>query len=111
MKTKIYGASDDLVEIDGAISEEVNPTYGSVINILGSDGTKATIHYSNSGFWKIEILLAGAEFDKIIKGTGDNMEHTDEDAIGCSSYSDVLIFKEGIKWVKIGKKKFNKEEE
>lgn len=104
MKTKIYGASDDLIEIDGAISDEVND--GDSMSFSASDGTKGTISYGNEGSWKISLTNKGKKFLGIVKSVGDDVEHIFPDAIGCSSYSDVLILDEGIEWVKIGKKTF-----
>lgn len=67
MKTiKIYGASDDLIEIDGDIREEFNhyneddPFY-----LAFSDGTALSINYNNDGFWCINRLAIGsAEYSK-----------------------------------------------
>lgn len=102
MITKIYGASDDLIEIDGAISEEVN-VYEKV-SFSASDGTKGKISYGNDG-WRIELIEIGK--CKKIEAVGEDSVHTG-DAEGCSSYSDVLIFEE-IDWVKIGRKTFKAE--
>jgi len=104
METRIYGGSDDLVEIEGAVSDE-HGCYGHKrpIVIIASDGTKASILYD--GEWKIAVPFAGSLYRKKIDSVGDDGTHTDE-AIGCTSYSDVLIFDDGIEWVKIGSKKY-----
>ena len=109
MKTKIYGASDDLVEIEGAISEEANPPSGMKVSITASDGTKGTIVFADSGNWEIELKEKGSKFLGHIRAVGDDAEHIFPDAVGCSSYSDVLILDEGIEWVKIGRKTFHAE--
>jgi len=105
MKTKIYGVSDDLIEIEGEISDEVG-CYGHTrpINISVSDGTTATIVYD--GEWKIKVKTEGGKFIKVVDSVGDDsdVDHTDEDANGCSTYSDVLVFDDGIEWIKIGRK-------
>ena len=105
MKTKIYGASDDLIEIDGEITDEVG-CYGHIrpINISASDGTIATIVYD--GEWKIKVKTKGTKFLKIVDSVGDDfdIDHTDDDAKGCTSYSDVLVFDSAIEWIKIGRK-------
>lgn len=105
MKTLIWGASDDLVEISGAIEEEAN-LYNGDITISCSDGTKGSITYN--GIWDITINKEGTHFEKLIKGTEEEIPHTDEDAKGCSAYSDVLVLSEGIEWVRIGRKTYKK---
>ena len=106
MKTKIYGASDDLVEIEGEISDEYcQMDFKGTVE--ASDGTKAKLIYD--GEWKFQMLFAGSKFLKLVKSVGDDIDidHTDEDAKGCSTYSDVLVLDSGIEWIRIGRKKFN----
>ncbi len=107
MKTKIYGASDDLIEIEGAISDEVNIYLkdNEKVNFSASDGTNGKISYDNEGNWQIEIIDTGTKLIAKIDAVGDDASHIG-DAAGCTSYSDVLILKEGIEWVKIGRKIF-----
>lgn len=100
MKTKIYGYSDDLIEVEGAVEEEV-AYMDKPIKVSCSDGTSAKITYD--GNWIFKILETGTLFDKIIPGNPSEAPHTDEDAKGCSAYSDVLVLKEGVEWVKIGR--------
>lgn len=102
MKTIFYGASDDLIEIEGAISEEVD--YNEIVNFKFSDGTIGTIDYD--GDWNIDVTTEGGLFDKLIRGS-DEIPHTDEEAANCPSYSDVLVLKEGIEWVQINGKLLN----
>lgn len=105
MKTKIYGASDDLIEIEGPCSEEFGCyDHKKPIKIQMSDGTKATIYYDDE--WKITVPFAGSKYHSVIPSVGDDNEHVAEHAKGCSSYSDVLVMDEGIEWVKIGRKIF-----
>src|SRR5574343_126221 len=106
MKTKIYGASDDLIEIDGAISEEANHYDAKNIAIKASDGTQAKITYDENGEWKIKVDVEGEKFLGLIHSVGDDAKHIFPDAEGCSSYSDVLVLDEGIEWVKVGRKTF-----
>ena len=107
MKTKIYGASDDLIEIEGEVSDEIGCYYATNKKITCSDGTVAKITYD--GNWNITIKETGKLFDKIVLGNPAEEPHTDEDAKECSPYSDVLILKEGIEWVKIAGKTFKAE--
>lgn len=107
MITKIYGASDDLIEIEGAISDELNVHLkdNEKVSFSASDGTKGKISYENDG-WRIELIEIGK--CKKINAVGDDASHTGE-AEGCTSYSDVLIF-ENIDWIKIGRKTFKVDE-
>ena len=89
----IYGASDDLIELDGAISEE----YGTDnAKVECSDGTKFEIKYT--GEWKVANLQKGSEFKQLIESVGDN----------CSSYSDIVVLSGLIDWVKINRKIFRR---
>lgn len=86
---KIYGASDDLIEIEGDIREEFGPPDGPVL--LGfSDGTVLQVQYGAGGnaFWRITPIIYGsASYSKT--------EATDED----ERYSDVVTLDGDIKWV------------
>jgi len=104
MKTKIYGASDDLIEIDGAISDEANHYDATRVILKASDGTQARITYD--GEWKIQVEVEGNKYLGLIHSVGDDAKHVFEDAIGCSPYSDVLVLDEGIEWVKVGRKTY-----
>lgn len=100
--TKIYGESDDLIIFDGEIVDEYDCSDTTEeINIELSDGTKGTLRYDHK--WKVDIFNEGELFKKVIPSVSDGEEHEGE-AIGCSPYSDVLILKEGIEWIKINEK-------
>jgi hypothetical protein len=102
---RIYGASDDLLEIDGAlIEDEVNESMPYKIKC--SDGTEAIFEYNTEGIWECKNLIEGRQFMRVVKSLGDEVEHTDLSAIGCSSYSDVLLVREPLAWIKINKKYF-----
>lgn len=105
MKTKIYGASDDLIELEGPVSDEIDcyKEASDGLSIKCSDNTKARIEYD--GEWKIEIEEEGMLFDKIVP-SNDEISHQDEDAKDCTSYSDVLVLKEGVTWIDIAGKRF-----
>lgn len=68
-KIKVYGSSDDLIEIEGDISEEFNfsPDKSSESRVLAfSDGTLLRIHYDDDAIWRITRMVAGAaKFEKI----------------------------------------------
>lgn len=105
MKTTISGASDDLIEISGAISEE-HDYYGVNQTIVASDGTKATIKFD--GEWKIKLILVGKKYLGIINSVGHEQAegHTNPLSKDCCAYSDVLVLDKGIEWVKLGGKTY-----
>lgn len=105
MVTKIYGASDDLIEMEGGINDE-HSEFDFDGTITGSDGTVVNLKYGKKGEWKFELKSVGDKFMRIVESVGDDKVHVQMDAIGCTSYSDVLILNEGIQWVKIGKTRY-----
>lgn len=93
MSTIIYGRSDDLIEIEGDIYDEIG-CYGTDIRergvlIVGSDGTAIEVKYAKGGMaiWGISLLRQGPLFERI-------EPCTDEEA---TPYSDIAYFKDGIK--------------
>ena len=94
MSTKIYGASDDLIEFKGDVSGEVNQfgtddaEHGELI--MCSDGTVLEAKYGkgDQGIWEVKLLRRGSLFERIDLCT-------DEDA---RPYSDVAHFADGLKW-------------
>lgn len=101
---RIYGASDDLIEIDGLISEEIGCYDNTNQSIECSDGTRGKISYD--GNWHISISKQGDSFLKIVNGNPSEDEHVDPDVKDCTSYSDVLCLASHLDWIKIGRKKF-----
>lgn len=94
MSTKIYGASDDLIEFEGDVRGEVG-CYGTHesehgVMIVCSDGTLLEVKYGKLGLaiWGITPIAQGALFDHI-----DSC--VNEDA---KIYSDIAHFKDGMKW-------------
>jgi hypothetical protein len=93
--TKVYGASDDLVEFDGDIHGEVC-CYGTDdddhpgVLLVFSDGTLLIVKYGKlgRGIWGVTLLRQGALFQTID-------QCTEEDA---DPYSDVAYFAPGLKW-------------
>lgn len=96
MATKIYGQSDDLIEVDGDVRGEVG-CYGTDENkhpgvlLTCSDGTVLAVKYGKASMaiWQIVVHRQGDLFDRIDACM-------DEDA---NPYSDVAHFKDGLKWV------------
>lgn len=108
MITRIYGASDDLIEIDGQISDEVEAYSSEIkpIKFKTSLGTKGTILYN--GEWKIEVKEGGSDFMIKIESVGDDNTHTEENTKDVPSYSDVLILDGDLEWIKVNGKKYKK---
>ncbi len=102
--TLLYGESDDCVKIEGQNSGEY--IYWALaqrgIPFECSDGTKGKITYD--GDWKIEVSNKGEFFDRVIPLIGDTGKH-EGIAFNCTSYSDVLVLKDGVFWIKINGKK------
>ncbi len=62
----VYGASDDLIEVEGAITAEFSPTDDDSPAFLAfSDGTVLKVRYDEDGVWVIRRVATGsATFDK-----------------------------------------------
>jgi hypothetical protein len=89
--TKLYGASDDLIELHGDLYEEFD-RYDSEGDYLAfSDGTVVFMYYDDNGIWRIRVDFKGGLFDR--KEEGDIESDT----------NDVVYFKDGLKWCVIGK--------
>lgn len=90
MTTEVYGASDDLIEVQGDLSEEFSGGEKPCLLIF-SDGTVLTIKYGKEhlAVWAITLIEQGGLFGRIDFCT-------DEDA---ERYSDTAHFKDGLEWV------------
>lgn len=93
---KISGASDDLVEIDGDISEEFTYNDDEPHYLGFSDGTVLKIFYDETGLWKIVQINKGeSDFDFEFIATNSDSD----------DYSDIAILKNAkIDWVIYGSK-------
>ena len=92
---KVYGSSDDLIEIEGNITKEFDASYDKDVNdyLFFSDGTVLKIVYGEDDkpFWNIRVLVQG---ECIL----NHKKATDED----SDYSDVVTINGNIKWLGYG---------
>lgn len=65
---RLFGASDDLVEIEGDISEEFPALFEDDADggyIAVSDGTLLSVRYDGNGIWRFGLLATGrANFHK-----------------------------------------------
>ena len=50
--TTVYGSSDDLVELDGAIRDEIS-CYDAEVRLTFDTGTRLRIEYDADGIWRI----------------------------------------------------------
>lgn len=86
----IYGASDDLVEVEGDLREEFN-AFEDESFIAVSDGTLISVEYGASGIWNLNVLRRGScSIDKT-------------DATGEEDYSDKIELTGEIAWVAYAK--------
>ena len=89
---KVFGCSDDLVEIEGDIREEY-PFYDNDDDcryLSFSDGTVLKIIYDDDGLWRVSLITrGGCEFEKV---EGSVIEDT----------NDIVTLKGELSWVVIG---------
>lgn len=86
--TKIYGASDDLLEFTGEIYGEIgyyDSSKEDPIRVRVSDGTEFSAYYNEQGLWKIDVHVKGTHFDVLEVATDPDSEN----------YSDTLTLLEG----------------
>jgi hypothetical protein len=105
MKTKIYGASDDLIEIEGAISEELD-CYDEKLKLVFSDGTVIETKYDHGGQWRLKVLEVGSKLLRHVPAVGDDQVHIEEHSEEVPNYSDFIILDDGIEWMKIKNRKY-----
>jgi hypothetical protein len=93
--TKLYGASDDLIEVEGDCENADEFSGGDKAKYIGfSNGTVASIKYDERGVWAITVHAEGTGKIKKLFGLPDESDettsqhHKDKHA---PSYSDVLI--------------------
>ncbi len=83
MKLKVYGSSDDLIEIEGDCREEFNHYDSSDEEssyLVFSDGTVLKVFYNSEGIWKINTksIGLGTKVDKIECNDPSGDVYTDE---------------------------------
>lgn len=92
MTVTIYGASDDLIEVEGDLREEYDGYEDPAVLAFG-DGTVVAIQYGvGGGFWRINRLAEGT-------ATFTKSEATDED----DDYTDRVTLTGDLKWMVYGK--------
>lgn len=90
MATELYGASDDLIELKGDLSEEFSGGDEPCLLIF-SDGTVLTIKYGKEhlAVWAITLITQGKLFKRIVYCTNEDAER----------YSDTAHFNGELEWV------------
>lgn len=99
--TKIYGCSDDLIEVDGDVSEEFS-AYSSNDEakyiVACSDGTLLQATYD--GCWRFAVIVKGSlPFERI---DAEDDDRPGQRPTGEPWYSDVITFPDGLTWVSLG---------
>lgn len=89
MSTTIMGYSDDIIDVEGDVDDELHPSFTHPQGMLVcSDGTVLSFEYN--GDWVFQCQHAGLLFDRI-----------DHDG-----YSDIVKFKDGLKFVTLNNKEY-----
>ena len=95
---KIYGRSDDLVEIDGDIQEEFGCynkcEEGKGVIVACSDGSLWSVRYGDGdlAIWRVTPLSKGSAPYEKFEATSDDGDY----------YSDVVTINGDISWVSFG---------
>jgi hypothetical protein len=87
---KVTGSSDDIVEFEGDLSDELYPGNNDENYLAFSDGTVLFVEYDDDGIWRFKTIYKGSLFDKKEEGSRTNDEN------------DTVYFLDGIKWVLLG---------
>jgi len=94
--TRIYGASDDLIEVEGGEASGEVGYYGSGTDadmgclLVCSDGTILCAKYgkNDEGIWEIRLVKRGTAFDRIDQCTSEDAR----------PHSDVAHFTKPLEW-------------
>lgn len=93
MKTiVVYGASDDLIEIEGAIHDEFSPSDDGPTKLAFSDGTVLSVVYDDDGCWRVNRVAEGSA----------KMEKVDAEGSDTENYSDRVTLTGDIRWMVAG---------
>ena len=95
MTTTITGASDDLIEVEGDITEEFNVYLedGESALIAFSDGTLMSARYDDSGIWRLHRIWAGI-----------SKYHREEGDVQGDIMDKITLSGVQINWVLLGNK-------
>lgn len=88
MSVTVYGASDDLIEVSGDISEEFDHYGDDPAELEFDDGTVLRLVYNHDGRWRITIVggIPGhVEITHVAPTSEENPEDDDDSAAGTTS--------------------------
>ena len=95
MSTKVYGASDDLIEFEGDVRGEVGASFHRGYEAEGdlvffSDGTLLNVKYGKADMavWRIIVITGGKLFQRVEPCYSEN----------AIPWSDVALFADGLEW-------------
>jgi len=92
----IYGSGDDLIEIDGAISEEFM-SYDADGDLRFDDDTVVHVAYDEEGIWRVRLVSRGPGVsDEHYRATSDEGRRDVAEFEGVSAYSDALVLTGGF---------------
>lgn len=93
MQVAVFGASDDLIELEGSIREEFSPSDADEPTYLAfSDGTVLSVLYAKDGCWRVNRVAIGtAQYEKV-EAKGDDSP----------DYSDRATLTGDLRWVVLG---------
>ena len=94
---KVYGCSDDLVEIEGNFNDEIG-CYNRNVRIAFRDGTKILVGYGKPGLvvWRIEVERQGTAPQKLTVCEDEDAEiYSDIFEIDSPILGWVILKKEG----------------
>lgn len=92
IKFTMCGASDDLIELEGDISDEIGAYNDTPMNFYLSDGTVGSIEYTGDGVWEIKILIKSITDVNIIHPTQFEIDAD-------TNYTDKAEFTGSIDWI------------
>lgn len=79
---KISGHSDDLVELEGDIEDEID-CYEESVTLTLNDGSIVDVDYGGNGFWCVDVRKVG-DGTTVAKTHATNVD---------TDYSDVVVLK------------------
>lgn len=85
----IFGASDDLIEIEGDIREEINFVADHPFYLACNEGTLIYGEYNDIGLWKFLVLKCGSATSSVVSAHDPDSDN----------YSDRLTLEGNISWV------------
>ena len=93
MSVTVYGASDDLIEVDGDVTEEFYASNDEdLVYLAFSDGTVLKVLFDAEGIWRITHKRRGSSEVEIIQCPPE------QDDV----YSDRAVILGGVQWVVYG---------